>query len=205
MKPLWAKAATGVLIGAVGLGLALLPSRLVTPEGDARPLALPQSLPLKPVVAVTLSVHHRPVSVHRVVQHAPVAQLASVFVPVHALAPTPRKATPRPKPHPTVARPPVAHRPRVFVEPARPTTPTTTTPTSAPTPAPTPAPAPAAEPAAAPTLTQPAPTPPPSRADQSPPPPTTTTTETTPSPPDEHNHDHGHGGDDHGHGHGHGR
>ena len=196
----------GVLIGAVGLALALLPSRLVTPEGDARPLAA------APVAPAQAGRRRDPV-------YPPPAGLVHPSGAARARGPTrlgihcpsgrpPRRPRRRAGPHRSRSRsgPPHARPSRT----AHVCSSTDGPATPAPAPPPSPAPAPAAEPAATPTLTQtpqPAPTPPPSRADQGPPPPptTTTVTETTPSPPDNHNHDHGHGGDDHGHGHGHGR
>jgi hypothetical protein len=149
MKPLVAQAATGALVGAVGLALALLPGRLLKPEGHARPLGLPQTQAVAPVEAVAPLVHRRRAAkpARHVVAQTGVAQLASLSAPVRIASPAPtthasvaapaRPVTHRSARHATPAPKRPVHHPRIFVEPARPTTPAST-PTAAPATPPTP-------------------------------------------------------------------
>jgi hypothetical protein len=149
MKPLVAQAATGALVGAVGLALALLPGRLLKPEGHAHPIGLPQTQAVAPVEAVAPLVHRRraPKPARHVVPQTGVAQLASLSAPVTIVSPAQAPARPVAAPARPVAHRPVrhaapapkrpVHHPRVFVEPARPTTPAST-PTAAPAAPPTP-------------------------------------------------------------------
>jgi hypothetical protein len=208
MKPLVAQAATGALVGAVGLALALLPGRLLKPEGHARPLGLPQTQAVAPVEAVAPLVHRRRAAkpARHVVAQTGVAQLASLSAPVRIATPAPTSARPaaaqtrpvtrRPVRHAAPAPKRPVHHPRVFVEPARPTTPAST-----PTAAPAAPPAPSATAADA-TLTAPSADPTRSLAsDTSSTTPTTTVPVEPPPPPTPTPGGGGKGGgDDDGHG-----
>src|SRR5947209_4739358 len=100
MRPFWTQTAAGALVGAVVLGLVILPGRLLAPESRATPLALPRSAAAEPVEALPAPVV-RPKP--RPAPHAP--RIVAFAVAAATTAPTPLPA-PAPAPRPRPARQP---------------------------------------------------------------------------------------------------